>query len=60
MGRLCGGPGVFGPRLEAMQEGGGAFRVRGCGKDRPLVIAQNGQPILNVGSVIPSCAQRNR
>jgi hypothetical protein len=46
--------------LEAMQEGGGAFRVRDRAKDRPPVVAQNGQPILNVGSVIPSCAQRNR
>ena len=35
-----------------MQEGGGAFRMRGRGKDRPLVVAQNGQPIGDVGRVI--------
>ena len=43
---------VSGPRLEAMQEGGGAFGMRGCGKDRPLVVAQNGQPIGDIGGVI--------
>jgi hypothetical protein len=35
-----------------MQEGSGAFCMRCCGKDRPLVVLEDGPPIGDIGCVI--------
>jgi hypothetical protein len=55
-GRLCGGPlkGCFRllSRLQAVQIIGGALRMGGGGKDKPLVVLQCFQPVPDIGGVI--------
>lgn len=41
-----------------MQEIGGALRMRGCRKDRALVVAQNFQPALDIGGMIGAGLRR--
>jgi hypothetical protein len=47
-----------GGRLQLAQEVGGALRVGGGLKDRALAIAQDRQPILDVGRVLLARLQR--
>jgi hypothetical protein len=39
-------------RLQAMQIIRGALRMRGGGKDQPLVVQQGLQPVADIGGVI--------
>ena len=58
-GRLSGGPLLLGSgfcglrlRLQAVQEGGGAFGMGGGGEDRPLVVLQHTQPRFDIAGMI--------
>ena len=51
--RLPSGDGLLGSLLNAMQVVGGALRVSGSLENRALVVAKNGQPVLDICGGLP-------